>query len=68
MSKPNWCDAPVWAKWLAQDSDGEWFWYSEKPSLPAGKSGWIDEIGSLHAWACKAPNYQPFETTLERRP
>jgi len=68
MSKPSWDDAPPWAAYLAQDSDGEWFWYSEKPNLPAGKSGWVDEIGSLYAWARKTPNYESFRLTLERRP
>ena len=29
--KPDWKDAPKWAKWLAQDSDAWWFWYEHKP-------------------------------------
>lgn len=29
--KPNWEDAPEWAKWLAMDSDGQWTWFSNKP-------------------------------------
>lgn len=67
MSKPHWSDAPVWAKWLAQDSDGEWFWYSEKPNLKTGKAGWIERAGSHYEWARKTPNYEPFENTLEQR-
>lgn len=31
MNKPNWCDAPDWANWLAQDGDGEWWWHECKP-------------------------------------
>lgn len=31
MMKPDWKDAPEWAGWLARDSDGEWYWYEEKP-------------------------------------
>lgn len=31
MSKPDWKDAPEWAMWLAQDEDGKWDFYSEKP-------------------------------------
>jgi hypothetical protein len=23
--------APAWAKWLAMDKDGTWFWYEKKP-------------------------------------
>lgn len=30
--KPDWEDAPDWAEWLAQDKDGEWYWYEQKPS------------------------------------
>lgn len=67
MSKPHWGDAPKWAKWLAQDSDGEWFWYSERPFLPAESAGWWPNIGSHHKWARKTPIYQPWETTLEAR-
>lgn len=25
--------APEWAEWKAQDGDGEWFWYSDKPCI-----------------------------------
>ena len=31
MSKPNWCDAPDFAEYLAMDSDGEWYWYEVEP-------------------------------------
>jgi hypothetical protein len=31
MSKPSWNDAPEWAKYLAQDDDGDWYWYEEEP-------------------------------------
>ncbi len=26
-----WDSAPSWAKWLAMDKNGKWFWYSHKP-------------------------------------
>ena len=29
--KPSWDDAPVWANWLAQDFNGDWWWYEDKP-------------------------------------
>lgn len=32
-SKPSWKDAPAWANWLAQDEDGEWYWYENEPEL-----------------------------------
>lgn len=31
--KPDWKDAPEWAKYLAQNEDGRWFWYEENPQL-----------------------------------
>jgi hypothetical protein len=37
MNKPDWEDAPVWARFLARDANGEWFWYEEKPK----RKGWF---------------------------
>jgi len=31
MCKPQWKDAPDWANFMAQDENGRWFWYSERP-------------------------------------
>jgi len=30
-NKPDWADAPEWAKYLAQDKDGEWNWFEFLP-------------------------------------
>lgn len=68
MSRPSWVDAPEWAKWLAQDSDGEWFWYSARPHCLEHKAGWIEEAGSFTQWARKTSIYNPWQQTLERRP
>lgn len=32
MSKPNWTDAPEWAKYVALDADNTWWWYESKPT------------------------------------
>jgi hypothetical protein len=29
--KPDWRGAPVWANFLAQDGDGEWYWFECRP-------------------------------------
>jgi len=29
--KPDWKDAPEWAKFLAMDQDGDWYWFENKP-------------------------------------
>ena len=31
-SKPDWGNAPDWAKWVAQSADGCWEWFSTKPA------------------------------------
>lgn len=40
-NRPQWKDAPKWAKWLALDDNGRWFWYSQMPEcfwlLPGGR-------------------------------
>lgn len=62
--KPSWKDAPSWAKWLAQDEDGNWFWYDEKPDLefvcwsPNGKYAQKANLEIIKSWT----------TTLEERP
>lgn len=33
VTRPDWDDAPHWAQFVAQDSDGEWYWFEEKPRL-----------------------------------
>jgi hypothetical protein len=30
-NKPDWKDAPDWANHLAQDGNGGWWWYKNKP-------------------------------------
>jgi len=41
--KPNWKDAPAWAQWLAQDEDGEWYWYENEPQILANM--WVASPG-----------------------
>jgi hypothetical protein len=62
--RPDWADAPSWAKYLAMDSDGCWAWYSAEPRSRdvVGENYWDGdgkrEIAFCHGW----------ETTLEPRP
>jgi hypothetical protein len=30
-NEDKWKMAPAWANWLAQDADGTWWWYENKP-------------------------------------
>ena len=41
MSKPDWKDAPEWAKHLAMDEDGTWCWYEQEPYL--GECAWFSD-------------------------
>ena len=39
--QPNWDDAPDWANWLAQNLDGAWHWFKDKP-LTGIHDGWAN--------------------------
>lgn len=28
---PHWDDSPFWATYLAQDANGDWFWFENEP-------------------------------------
>lgn len=34
--KPDWKDAPEWARWVAKDSDNRWHWFELKPKYCNG--------------------------------
>ena len=40
-------EVPDWAKWVAQDEDGEWYWYATRPE-PSKQQG---------VWYCPDPEY-----------
>lgn len=63
--KPDWKDAPDWARWLAQDSNGAWYWYQNKPHYADTFAGFMNcfEDKSQHAYI--NPDWQ---STLEKRP
>lgn len=59
--KPDWKDAPEWAQWLAQDSDGNWYWFSEEPCFVEENGGW-----GANSSQCAYAGYS--EITAEKRP
>jgi len=61
--KPDWKDAPEWAQWLAQDLDGVWWWYADKPSL--GIKTWATDLGAIAECATLSTGWKE---SLERRP
>lgn len=59
--KPSWNDAPPWAKWLAMDSSGKWYWYEREPDVGYeiwAYGGQYQEAGDGKTWT----------DTLEPRP
>lgn len=64
-NKPEWKDAPIWAKWVAQDEDGQWGWYEFEPEL--GGWSWIWDRGNWQAcdFYLRANDWRK---TLEHRP
>lgn len=61
--KPDWKNAPKWAKWLAMDATGTWYWYRKKPSFD-GAIWWHDDEEAQQALV----NYKDAAETLEGRP
>lgn len=65
---PSWDNAPPTAEWLAQSSDGEWWWYDIKPE--ADEDDWYNSmhcVGSQN-FASKGNPNEKFENTLQQRP
>ena len=60
--KPDWKDAPDFARYLAQDADGGWFWFQNKPVFT--QFWWMNTDGGMYA------RVRPTDcgSTLEERP
>jgi hypothetical protein len=63
--KPEWKDAPEWAKYLAMDEDGRWWWYELEPF--GGQHGWFDGKFAMQTKA-KVKTTNHWHETLEERP
>ncbi|MNL32370.1 hypothetical protein D3C87_1542150 [compost metagenome] len=73
MSKPDWKKAPEWAGWLAQDNDGWWFWWCDKPVVTGDyEDFWMPSNPNPDAKFDRAGKRGPtpidWTTTLEPRP
>ena len=67
MNKPNWKDAPKWARWLAQDYDGLWCWFQYKPKWCFECQWWDVTKGGDHEIIKPDINIGACET-LEKKP
>jgi len=65
MSKPNWNNAPKWARYLAMDENNTWFWYERMPCYISDTSSW-DCMG-MSSLAETGNNRLIARNTLEER-
>lgn len=65
MSKPEWSRAPSWAQWMAQDENGVWGWFEQRPTdYGRWESDEGPSIAAVHTDGV-CPNWRD---TLEARP
>jgi hypothetical protein len=64
MNKPEWKDAPDWARYLARDEDNSWRWFARKPKL-LGCEFW-ESTGRVAA--AYGPAFTYWHESLEKRP
>lgn len=62
-SGPSWDDAPKWARYLAQDSDGAWWWYEKKPQPLDGF--WWSDTGLVEEDCVQSPSSN-WESSLQQ--
>lgn len=75
MDKPSWDNAPEWAKYLAMDEDGSWFWYQYQPIRPKLGSEEVKEDSEefLQNWSTKSGKWVSCKrwdaiSSLEKKP
>ena len=66
--KPSWDDAPEWAEWLAQDENGDWAFYPDKPNDKQDQ--WVMPYTAPYALNTvgRSKVHGDWRNTLERRP
>lgn len=64
QGQPDWSTAPEWARYVAMDGNGRWYWYENRP-LP-GMDAWNEQHGRLEA--ATATGLPAWERTLAERP
>lgn len=64
--KPDWKDAPEWARYLAKDKDGYWNWFETKPVPNVSNSCWYERGFSMWATA-GIENDNSWKESLEQR-
>lgn len=65
--KPDWKDAPEWAKYLCMDQTGDWFWFELEPEWNYYLLAWMQREGA-GKWKLAGNNNPEPSSTLEPRP
>lgn len=77
--KPDWKNAPGWAKWLAMDASGYWHWLEYEPEWDEAEGEWmltsdmsIEDEGLCSPASnkpdCDGPDWGLAWDTLENKP
>lgn len=67
MQKPDWKDAPKWANFVAQDDNGDWWWFESKPQLFEG-TWWTGRSGLRVEDSWLSTDAVDYKESLEERP
>lgn len=68
MAKPSWHAAPDWANYLAQDADGDWFWFSHMPArMSRSAKVWRTLLGKVELAMAARPSPH-WHQSLQARP
>ena len=69
--KPDWKYAPEWAKYLAQNENGDWEWFEHAPFID-DDTRWASYLKVHHRseWASEGPweDAREWRKSLEHRP
>jgi len=65
----NWEQAPEWARWAAQDKNGDWWWYEVEPEIDKDEEIWDAPVGDfLDAFEGRPMSNDQWKDTLVSRP
>lgn len=65
QNKPDWAEAPDWARYLAQDSSGHWYWFSSEPHV--GLANWLS-VTDKYGFSQSGTVIGDWRRTLELHP
>lgn len=66
--KPVWESAPTWAKWLAMDCNGQWYWFEHKPSRSVAVWSYTDGISHSHEFMVLPYKVKNWKKSRQKRP